>query len=518
VLSYKHDRTTVNRPDDGEEAPVLLVRSLLAMPELRLRLAVDADALDRPVTRLYGTELPDPARYLSGGELVLSGLLWHRADADCETFVAALAAAGVAALAAGPPDSGELPEALVRACERHGVPLLEVPVDLSFAAIAERVVLELAAERVGDAGVQLGRHRRLLTVVADGGGLSELVAAGAAELGAPCWVLSCTGRIVAGDAITGPDVPDAAVLVREFLRADRLPAVVRGLTLLPVSARGGSRLTSWILVVAGDRTQDEVAAELASLVGVERARVVQGREIENRAAGPLLRQVFAGGDVAARIAAVGWDPDAPLRVLAASVSDGPVEQAAALVEEVLAAVGSTFLVAVVGAEVYALAPSGPWADRVRTALRTLEPGLRSTRVLVGISSPAGHTGLRGAAEEASHARRLGERRTGRTCVVAGEEIALHQLLLAGMPEELRRSLRRRHLGPVLDYDAEHGSDLVGTLRVFLDCSGSWTTAAARLHVHVNTLRYRVGRVQDLLGVDLSDFTDRVDLYLALQAG
>ncbi|MCE6998757.1 PucR family transcriptional regulator ligand-binding domain-containing protein [Saccharothrix sp. S26] len=492
---------------------MLLVRSLLGMPELRLRLVVGAESLDRPLTRLYGTELPDPARYLSGGELVLSGLLWHRTAADCEKFVTSLAGAGVAALAASPPEEGELPEALVRACERRGVPLLEVPVDLSFAAITERVVLELAAERVGDAGVQLGRHRRLLTVVADGGGLAELVAAGAAELDAPCRVLSCTGRVVAG-----PELPDAAAFVREFLLADRLPKVVRGTTLLPVSARGGSRLTSWILVVSGDRTHDEVAAELASLVGVERARVVQGREIENRAAGPLLRQVFAGGDVAARIAAVGWDPDAPLRVLAASVSEGQAEQAVALVEEVLSSVTSTFLVTSVDAEVYALAPSGSWTEGVRSALRTLEPGLRSARVLVGISSPVGYTGLRGAAEEASHARRLGERRTGRTCVVAGEEIALHQLLLAGVPEELRRSLRRRLLGPVLDYDAEHGSDLVGTLRVFLDCSGSWTTAAARLHVHVNTLRYRVGRVEDLLGVDLSDFAERVDLYLALQAG
>ncbi|MEU4765788.1 PucR family transcriptional regulator ligand-binding domain-containing protein [Actinosynnema sp. NPDC023794] len=492
---------------------MLLVRSLLAMPELRLRLVSGTESLDRPVTRLYGTELPDPARYLSGGELVLSGLLWHRTAADCEKFVASLAAAGVAALAASSPDAADLPEALVRACERYGVPLLEVPVDLSFAAITERVVAELAAERVGDAGALLGRHRRLLTVVADGGGLSELVAAGAAELDAPCWVLSCTGHVVAG-----PELPEAAALVREFLLADRLPRVARGTTLLPVSARGGSRLTSWILVVAGDHTQDEVAAELASLVGVERARVVQGREIENRAAGPLLRQVLAGGDLAARIAAVGWDPDAPLRVLAASASDGQVEQVVALVEEVLASITSAFLVSAVGAEVYALAPSGSWTEGVRSALRTVEPGLRSTRVLVGISSPVGHPGLRGAAEEASHARRLGERRTGRTCVVAGEEIALHQLLLAGVPEELRRSLRRRLLGPVLDYDAEHGSDLVGTLRVFLDCSGSWTTAAARLHVHVNTLRYRVGRVEDLLGVDLSNFTERVDLYLALQAG
>ncbi|MGM1059536.1 PucR family transcriptional regulator [Saccharothrix sp. Mg75] len=497
---------------------MLLLRSLVGMAELRLRPVSGADLLDRPVTRLYGTELPDPARYLSGGELVLSGLLWHRVDADCETFVASLAASGVAALAASPPQAGALPAALVEACERHGVPLLEVPVDLSFATITERVVLELAAERVGAAGVQLGRHRRLLTVVTGGGDLAELVAAGAAELGVPCSVLSCTGRVVAGPA---PD--DPAALVREFLLADRLPRVVRGVTLLPVPVRGGPRPASWVLVVPGDRARDEVAAELAGLVGVERARVVQGREIENRAAGPLLRQVLAGGDLAARVAAVGWDPDAPLRVVAASTSGGRGERAgtgyaAALLDEVLAAVTPRFLVAAVGDEVYALAPAGPWVEDVRTALRTLEPGLGTTRVLVGISSPVGHAGLRGAAEEASHARRLGERRTGRTRVVAGEEIAFHQLLLAGVPEELRGSLRRRLLGPVIDYDDEHGSDLLGTLRVFLDCSGSWTTAAGLLHVHVNTLRYRVGRVEDLLGADLSNFAERVDLYLALQAG
>lgn len=489
------------------------VRDLLGMPDLRLRPVVGGELLDRLVTGLYGTELPDPARYLSGGELVLSGLLWHHAAPDCEKFVSALANRGAAGLAASPPDAGDLPPALVEACERHGVPLLAVPVDLSFAAITERVVLALAAERVGDAGAQLDRHRRLLTALAEGGGLAELLAAGSAELDAPCRVLACTGHVVAG-----PELPDAAALVREFLTAARLPRVVRGMTVLPVAARGDERLTSWILVVPGDRARDGAAAELASLVGVERARVVRERRIVNRAAGPLLRQVPAGGDLAPRIAAVGWDPDAPLRVVAASASDGPVDRVAALLEEVLAAVAPRSLVAPVGDEVCALVPSGPWTERVRAALRTVEPGLGATRVLVGISSPVGHTGLRGAAEEASHARRLGERRAGRTCVVAGEEIALHQLLLAGVPEELRRSLRRRLLGPVLDYDAAHGSDLLGTLRVFLDCSGSWTAAAARLHVHVNTLRYRVSRVEDLLGADLSNFTERVDLYLALQAG
>ena len=479
---------------------MLLLRTLLRMPELRLSLHTGEDQLDRTVTRVYGTELPDPSRYLSGGELVLSGLLWHHGPQDSETFVRSLASARVAGLAASEVENRALPSDLVEACLRHHVPLLEVPVDLSFATITERVSMEL---------VGLSRHRRLLNVVAEGSGLPALVLAGRHELNAPCWVLSTAGRVVAGGAL-----PDRLTLVKEFLQADRLPKTVRGMTLVPVSDRGGTRLTSWILVVGGP-VQQEAAAELASLVGLERLRQAQGRQIENRTAAPLVSAVLSGSaDLESRLAAAGLER-ARLRVISAVTSDQRTDLAAAVLEEAL----PRALVTPVGDTVCAVAKADDSPpDDVREAMRVMEPGLGSSRVLVGISSPVEWRGLRGAAEEAAHARRLGERRGGRTCVVAGEEIALHQLLLAGVPEELRASLRRRLLGPVLDYDAEHGSDLVGTLKVFLDCSGSWTAAAARLHVHVNTLRYRVGRVEGLLGVDLAEFEVRVDLFLALQAG
>ena len=81
-----------------------------------------------------------------------------------------------------------------------------------------------------------------------------------------------------------------------------------------------------------------------------------------------------------------------------------------------------------------------------------------------------------------------------------------------------RPLRRRVLGPLLEYDAEQHTDLVHTVRVFLECSGSPTRAAKALHVHVNTLRYRIGRAGELLGADLTEFTDQLDVYLALRAG
>jgi DNA-binding PucR family transcriptional regulator len=78
-------------------------------------------------------------------------------------------------------------------------------------------------------------------------------------------------------------------------------------------------------------------------------------------------------------------------------------------------------------------------------------------------------------------------------------------------------LRRRVLGPLLAYDAEQNSDLVRTVRVFLECSGSPARAAKALHVHVNTLRYRIGRASELLDVDLTNFTEQVEVYLALLA-
>ena len=65
--------------------PPLLLRALVDAPQLHLRLLhAPADALDRPVSRAMTTDLLHGARYLSGGELVITGLVWRRSPADSE--------------------------------------------------------------------------------------------------------------------------------------------------------------------------------------------------------------------------------------------------------------------------------------------------------------------------------------------------------------------------------------------------------------------------------------------------
>ena len=74
----------------------------------------------------------------------------------------------------------------------------------------------------------------------------------------------------------------------------------------------------------------------------------------------------------------------------------------------------------------------------------------------------------------------------------------------------------RLLGPLADYDARHNAELLPTLRSFLACDGSWSACASRMYVHVNTVRYRIGRIEALTGRDLSALPDRVDFFLALR--
>ena len=72
------------------------------------------------------------------------------------------------------------------------------------------------------------------------------------------------------------------------------------------------------------------------------------------------------------------------------------------------------------------------------------------------------------------------------------------------------------LGPVLDYDAERGSDLVGTLAAYFAAGSSPRHAAGELHVHVNTVSQRLSRIAILLGDDWQQPDRALEVQLALR--
>ncbi|MDN5914424.1 MAG: helix-turn-helix domain-containing protein [Pseudonocardia sp.] len=515
----------------------MLLRELVARPDLRLRVLHAGDgALEHAVRWIYTTDLIDPGRYLGGGELVISGLVWRRADGDAERFVAAVAAAGVTALAAGEAVFGEIPADVVTACVRHDLVLLAVPEDVSFAALTEVVIGALTAARGDRLAHTLVRQRQLLSAVAGGVGLDELAGQVSAATGLTCRVLSASGRTVAGPPLPD-DERDAAVAT--FLSAERLPAVVGRHSVFPVGP-GTARLTSWFVVVQGTVTEwdSEVAdtvGELAAIAALDRARLREGMRVARGIADDAVARIAAGeGDRAetrVRLRQAGVDPDGGLTVLVARLSGGPdlAESVRSILIDVVTPVGPA-AVGVHDGSAVALIPaalgpgaapgSGPVPDvlsPVLESLRRLAPGLGTLRLHVGAGRPAAPDALSGALREATHARDLAAARPDPVSVAGAGEVTSHVGLLASVPDEIRRAFAAQVLGPVLDYDARTGAGLCDTLVAFLDQAGSWSRTAERLHLHVNTVRYRIGRVEELTGRSLGHFPDRVDLYLALRS-
>ncbi|MER5948674.1 PucR family transcriptional regulator ligand-binding domain-containing protein [Streptomyces sp. NPDC001904] len=555
------------------------LRALLDTDALGLRLLGGEEELDRTVRGVMTTDLRDPSRYLSGGELVLTGLAWRRDAADSEPFVRILNAAGVTALAAGEAELGAVPDDLVQACAQHRLPLFAVNESVAFATITEHVVRQVSGERAGDLAAVVDRHRRLMTSGPTGGGPDVVLDLLGSDLDLSAWVLSPAGRAIAGSGASGPELsPEVcARLAAEHLSATRTGrraphrVTVGGSTysLFPIrsGARGaalaGSRdvretvLSDWLLAVeadAGDWPEErlDLLQGVTQLISVERDRRDAARTVRRRLAQEVLELVQSGAapaEIAARLrvaapvllpglgAAPHWQVVvAKVEWEGGDIEGGPVAQS--LLEEILVdplsfgpEPSDRIAVAHTGDEAIALVPlpavpteeNGAEQDLIADALLAsvrdpLSAGLADDgRLTIGVSA-AVHSaeGLRGALEEARHARRVAGARTGLVCAAGHQELASHVLLLPFVPDDVRRAFTARLLDPLRDYDRKHRAELIPTLEAFLDCDGSWTRCASRLHLHVNTLRYRVGRIEQLTNRDLSRLEDKLDFFLALR--
>ncbi|QKV97513.1 PucR family transcriptional regulator ligand-binding domain-containing protein [Streptomyces sp. NA02950] len=589
------------------------LRALLETDVLGLRLLGGEDELDRTVRGVMTTDLRDPSRYLSGGELVLTGLAWRREPDDSERFVRILTAAGVAGLAAGEAELGAVPEDLVLACARHRLPLFSVVEDVSFASITEHVVRQVSGERAGDLAAVVDRHRRMMTSGPAGGGPDVVLDLLGSDLDLPAWVLSATGRRIAGPGAPAPS-PELPPEIRAELAGEHLAArrtgrrgphrvtAANGATYSLFAIRSGESadvrdtvLSDWLLAVgadAGDWPEErlDLLHGVTQLIAVERDRRDAARTVRRRLAQEVLELVQTGAppaEIAARlrvaapvllpglgsaphwqvvVARVEWGFTGPNGedgqetsaggAAGGGVSGGPVAQA--LLEEILVDPDATgpepsdrIAVAHTGEEAVALVPlpahpdgppdaadsstagsgahgsgangpaldAGLHADALLAAVREpLSRGLDGDgRLTLGVSAAVPSAdGLRGALEEARHARRVAAARPGRVCAAGHQELASHVLLLPFVPDDVRRAFTARLLDPLREYDRRHRAELIPTLEAFLECDGSWTRCAARLHLHVNTLRYRVGRIEQLTGRELSRLEDKLDFFLALR--
>jgi len=508
------------------------VRDLLALPDLGLSVvAAEPDALDRPVTAAYITDLPDPSRFLSTGDVVLTSGLWLDRPGGAETFLGALAQQDVAALILGLIEIGVIPDEVIATCRARGLTLLTVSPGVSFRWIADEVASRQPGSPTGLASRTLRFSRRIADTVARGGGVAELLSQFSAEFAVGCWVIDETGALLAS-AGAAPDRAQVAeqwnaVIAREHERRVIVPGGQDGHGPATV-VRTGARDRSGFLGCWGDHRSfsDEVTLALDALVGalrVEMELAARWRETRDAQVAALITSIrdqeASPGAISARMRLEGLGPQDETTIVAAQVDDPRFPQAAVLemLQRTLSARGHR----VMGCrsdDLVILLVNGPGDDEQPLAERLTEDYhllLAGRQLRVGTSDPVSGVSRLNSAIATAVERVRNASGSGPVVVSTALHVQTHRALLRMLGERTRSGYAREVLAPLLSYDERHNADLVGTLRAFLDGGGAWQETARQLHLHTNTLRYRIARIEDLTHRDMSTMADRVDLFLAM---
>jgi purine catabolism regulator len=488
------------------------VRTLADDPALGLRLLAGAAAADRGVQGAHTTDLDRPARYLLPGELVLTNGLWTE-HVDGATWAREVATAGAAAIGFGLADHHpEVPAEMVGACEALGLPLLEVPEDLSFSLIAAAVD---GGRDLSGLRLQLSRTRRLLQRLGAGGGHAALLDFLRHETRLDVWLVGPGGRPL-DDCGPAPPDPELARLAARAARRGELPAAI-GEEACAFGAAPVVAARSAVLVGAPLADIDDdarlVIEQVAAYVVLEDGRARAREEGRRSLAEELVELVWSGdlgaAALAARLRALGFAPGAPLTVVASANDAHDITYAGiGCGDTSVSARHRDAIVLLVGSDAADL------TDRLALLIADGgdDPVLGAGRP---VADPAEPAALRQAIAEAVTALTLASTRPAGQRVVRHLDIGSHALLLDFVDRQVLLAFRESVLAPLEHWDREHGADLVRTLQAFLANDGRWRPTAAQLHIHHNTLRYRIGRVAALTGRDADTTAGRVDFALAL---
>jgi hypothetical protein len=284
---------------------------------------------------------------------------------------------------------------------------------------------------------------------------------------------------------------------------------------LVIPVRAGGEWLGSIWAVAEERPPAPLVAELvqtSSVVALHLLRLRAQADLSRRVAADRLRGVLSGNASGAQE----WLPRGPWRVVALGSQDAP-ERLLDLWESVLRRhAWNQPLIADLDERVYAVLRDGDDpSPGVWGWLRAVVDAAR--RESLALTARAG----RKAYQPSDLARSRAEALEADRVVGDGTPVAEHEALWARVTiARAVAALPAKALGPlqVLQrHDADHGSDHLVTLAAWLDHPGAPAAAARAIHVHPNTMRYRMHRIADLAGLDLHDPVVRLATRLQLEA-
>ena len=492
----------------------ITVGELLEIPHLRLRLHSGSAGLSNAVSWTHTSDLPKPWEWITGGEMLMTnGMSFPSRADDQEKLVEDLVAAGASAIAIGERMyCPRLRRRLERASDRLRLPVLWIRYPLPFVAIsravAEATLLEqsqrlIKTQRIYDA---------IRRTTSRGSGQTDFLDALERELGCEVHLLHRASGEPWYPGASSPDPVATSAVRRGDTTARHLTGGAFGIPLpdgrevLLVEVPTQEHAT---LMVVRDRNAalDGVLLQHAATVAaLELSQAQLALEQQRRFGAELLNQLLDGridpqvGHQ--QLLDLRIEPDRAVVITARSNDDGRLQE----LPTSLWRHDVPHICRHRSGRTQVLVEDHEDLDLVLS--RTLGEAAR-----IGISRQVGVvTRIPEAARESNWSLGIADR-TG--AAVVRYDTAAPWIGLSDISDA--QALVDRVLRPMLQYQEDHGTNLLETLNAYLANQRSWQRTSAALHVHRQTVLYRIRKIEELTHRDLSETSDIAELWLALGA-
>ncbi|MGA7834902.1 MAG: PucR family transcriptional regulator ligand-binding domain-containing protein [Acidimicrobiales bacterium] len=498
----------------------ITVRELVGLPHLRLDTLAGSAGLDHVVTWAHSSDLEEPWGWLSGGELLMkNGRTFPRREHQQVDFIRGLAAAHASALVIGSdPESPQVSEGALRCADDLEMPVLSVPYSMSFIVLSRAVADALLSEEAS----RIARTEKIYNTIhgaVAGNAPGQFLALLKAELSCDLYIID--SQTLHPILIGTPPLPSA---LRDRIRDEietahgSFPGALRfvgpGRMKVAVAEVPYEEPTFLVATFGGRQPPDlELLQHAATAVAVEVAhaslRSENQRQLGTELLANLIERRLDFASSAAQLRHHGLSAPSS-RLLAIQGADVNVERR---VHIGLRRREVAHLLLRREQVLFLLLEEGPDAAQNDASLAM---GLVLARLgqgcVVGVSSPLGDPARMPAATSEALWALAGA--TSESPAVKYEDAsplpALHS-------QEEAHALISRVLGPLIEYDTANGTDLVRSLSAFFAVQRSWQRCADVLHVHRQTVIYRMRRVEEITGRTLSETEDISILWLALRA-
>jgi DNA-binding PucR family transcriptional regulator len=536
---------------------MITVQDILDIPGLNLKLLAGAKAVNNPVRWVHIAEVRDPAKWLKGGELLLStGMGIGHSTEDQVAFLSSVIDANLAGLGFGTGFSyKKVPQAMVDLAERQDFPVFEVPYSVPFIAITEAVSSKIVNEQYALLQRSLAVHEKLTKIVLEERGLDSIITTLSTLVGCSAVLFDFHGLVLCEASYRRQLTSEMiAGLWRQISerRANRQNFSI-GLEGNPTTVQvypivASHRIGAFLAVVkdTGEFSDYDriILHHVVTVTALELVKKKAVAETEKRLAGDFFDELIASDlyeeEIARRLAFFGLDPEGQHMIALVDIDEfktftsGNGEREETVIQDVkerlhwavdefLARREVLFISASRSDSVVVLVQLGGVRANDIIALaadlqRAVDAMLPEITVSIGLGRPhKSLVDLRQSYYEALYAIRIRKLKGNRAVIASFDDLGSYGLLL-GLQDTLSLEVFYDSvLGKLHEYDEQNSSDLVKSLACFLEANGHWGEASERLYVHRHTLRYRMKRVEEITGRDLGSSQDRMEFWLALKA-